>query len=203
MNNNNSETMNNKSEGGENGNGGGGVGGGDGIMNWQNAPLHVACLRIATPVDQLPRIDAELAQSQHVVTKYSALGQGLAVMIRSSINSWTTVHPTLSPIPKISNNNLRTCRQMACLIFLQQLPLTVICSRYIIYPIVVQKVPPRIHILSNAKLDSPLRKVQHLKLNFKRQFKKYGDDEIPIGELLEKLMRDADRTEINWLPEIC
>ncbi|XP_078433386.1 homeobox protein knotted-1-like 13 isoform X2 [Wolffia australiana] len=61
---------------------------GDGA--WQNAkykseilshPLyeqllsaHVACLRIATPVDQLPRIDAQLAQSQHVVSKYSVLG---------------------------------------------------------------------------------------------------------------------------------
>ncbi|KAM7276408.1 hypothetical protein ACFE04_018274 [Oxalis oulophora] len=69
------------------------TGGGDGIVNWQNArykaevlshPLyeqllssHVACLRIATPVDQLPRIDAQLAQSQHVVTKYSSLGHGL------------------------------------------------------------------------------------------------------------------------------
>ncbi|GFS34104.1 homeobox protein knotted-1-like 4 [Actinidia rufa] len=37
---------------------------------------HMACLRIATPVDQLPRIDAQLAQSQNVVAKYSALGQG-------------------------------------------------------------------------------------------------------------------------------
>ncbi|KAF5814424.1 hypothetical protein HanXRQr2_Chr03g0110881 [Helianthus annuus] len=27
-----------------------------------------------TPVDQLPRIDAQLAQSQHVVAKYSGLG---------------------------------------------------------------------------------------------------------------------------------
>ncbi|KAG0462892.1 hypothetical protein HPP92_021368 [Vanilla planifolia] len=35
---------------------------------------HVACLRIATPVDQLPRIDAQLAQSQHVIAKYSLLG---------------------------------------------------------------------------------------------------------------------------------
>ncbi|XP_057834827.1 homeobox protein knotted-1-like 13 isoform X2 [Cryptomeria japonica] len=78
---------------------GGGGGGGereadDGNDNhaaglWQNAkfkadilshPLyeqllsaHVACLRIATPVDQLPRIDAQLAQSQHVVSKYSLL----------------------------------------------------------------------------------------------------------------------------------
>jgi hypothetical protein len=60
--------------------------------DWQNAkckadilghPLydqllsaHVSCLRIATPVDQLPRIDAQLAQSQHVVAKYSVLGHG-------------------------------------------------------------------------------------------------------------------------------
>lgn len=60
--------------------------------NWQSAkckadilahPLyeqllsaHVQCLRIATPVDQLPRIDAQLAQSQHVVAKYSVLGHG-------------------------------------------------------------------------------------------------------------------------------
>ncbi|KAG6772855.1 hypothetical protein POTOM_024281 [Populus tomentosa] len=72
-----------------------GGGGGEAVVNWQNAkckadilahPLydqllsaHVACLRIATPVDQLPRIDAQLAQSQQVVAKYSALGshQGL------------------------------------------------------------------------------------------------------------------------------
>ncbi|KAJ9555105.1 hypothetical protein OSB04_009719 [Centaurea solstitialis] len=71
-------------------NGGGGDSEGEGALaNWQNArskaevlahPLyeqllsaHVACLRIATPVDQLPRIDAQLAQSQHVVSKYSAL----------------------------------------------------------------------------------------------------------------------------------
>ncbi|KAH7659981.1 Transcription factor MEIS1 and related HOX domain proteins protein [Dioscorea alata] len=69
---------------------GGDGGGGDG--GWQSAkykaeilahPLyeqllsaHVACLRIATPVDQLPRIDAQLAQSQHVVAKYSVLGGG-------------------------------------------------------------------------------------------------------------------------------
>ncbi|KAI4380976.1 hypothetical protein MLD38_007100 [Melastoma candidum] len=37
---------------------------------------HIACLRIATPVDQLPRIDAQLAQSQNVVAKYLALGGG-------------------------------------------------------------------------------------------------------------------------------
>ncbi|XP_044464231.1 homeobox protein knotted-1-like 3 isoform X2 [Mangifera indica] len=91
--NSNSENMNNnnnnKSEGVV-------VESGDGVMNWQNArykaeilthPLydqllsaHVACLRIATPVDQLPRIDAQLAQSQHVVAKYSAYGGGHAMV---------------------------------------------------------------------------------------------------------------------------
>ncbi|KAG2691424.1 hypothetical protein I3843_08G008700 [Carya illinoinensis] len=86
----------NKSEGGV------GVGvvvesGADGVMNWQNArykaeilshPLyeqllsaHVACLRIATPVDQLPRIDAQLAQSENVVAKYSALGHATPSMV--------------------------------------------------------------------------------------------------------------------------
>ena len=91
--NSNSDTINNnnKSEGVVVESVGGG-GAGDGAMNWQNGrhkaeilthPLyeqllsaHVACLRIATPVDQLPRIDAQLAQSQHVVAKYSALGGG-------------------------------------------------------------------------------------------------------------------------------
>ncbi|KAG4953908.1 hypothetical protein JHK87_039502 [Glycine soja] len=69
--------------------GGGGDSGGDAV-NWQigrwkaeilQHPLyeqllsaHVSCLRIATPVDQLPRIDAQLAQSQNVVAKYAAFG---------------------------------------------------------------------------------------------------------------------------------
>ncbi|KAE8126145.1 hypothetical protein FH972_020889 [Carpinus fangiana] len=37
---------------------------------------HVACLRIATPVDQLPRIDAQVAQSRRVLSKYSLLPKG-------------------------------------------------------------------------------------------------------------------------------
>lgn len=87
-----------KDYGGSSGGGGGGEltegdgSGGGGIMNWHNArykaeilshPLydqllsaHVACLRIATPVDQLLRIDAQLAQSQQVVAKYSAVSHG-------------------------------------------------------------------------------------------------------------------------------
>ncbi|KAI9117513.1 hypothetical protein K1719_011679 [Acacia pycnantha] len=38
---------------------------------------HVSCLRIATPVDQLPRIDAQLQQAQRVLEKYSGLGNGV------------------------------------------------------------------------------------------------------------------------------
>ncbi|XP_077238021.1 homeobox protein knotted-1-like 2 isoform X2 [Tasmannia lanceolata] len=70
---------------------------GEGVGAWQSArykadilshPLyeqllsaHVACLRIATPVDQLPRIDAQLAQSQQVVSKYSVLGYGNQLLV--------------------------------------------------------------------------------------------------------------------------
>lgn len=36
---------------------------------------HVACLRIATPVDQLPRIDEQLTESQNLVAKYYVVGQ--------------------------------------------------------------------------------------------------------------------------------
>ncbi|XP_022892668.1 homeobox protein knotted-1-like 3 isoform X2 [Olea europaea var. sylvestris] len=88
VNNNNNHSANDNNDLTESG--GGATG--DGVMNWHNArykaeilshPLyeqllsaHVACLRIATPVDQLPRIDAQLAQSQQVVAKYSALGHG-------------------------------------------------------------------------------------------------------------------------------
>ncbi|KAJ0030616.1 hypothetical protein Pint_14701 [Pistacia integerrima] len=44
---------------------------------------HVSCLRIATPVDQLPRIDAQLGQSQDVMAKYSALGNGAGHLVDS------------------------------------------------------------------------------------------------------------------------
>ncbi|CAA7039060.1 unnamed protein product [Microthlaspi erraticum] len=54
---------------------------------------HVACLRIATPVDQLPRIDAQLAQSQNVVAKYSTLdsaAQGLVAGDEKELDHFMT-----------------------------------------------------------------------------------------------------------------
>lgn len=43
-------------------------------MYEQLLAAHVACLRIATPVDQLPRIDSQLSQLHTVAAKYSTLG---------------------------------------------------------------------------------------------------------------------------------
>ncbi|GAB2274034.1 Homeobox protein HD-1 [Dionaea muscipula] len=34
---------------------------------------HVACLRVATPIDQLPLIEAQLSQSHHVLRSYASL----------------------------------------------------------------------------------------------------------------------------------
>jgi KNOX1 domain len=79
-------------DGGTGGDSAEGIAGATGDVAWENATqkaeilahpwyeqllsAHVACLRIATPVDQLQRIDEQLAQSQHVMAKYSALGAG-------------------------------------------------------------------------------------------------------------------------------
>ena len=65
----------------------------DGVEDWRSAsdkaailkhPMyeqllaaHVACLRVATHVDQIPRIDAQLSQLHTVAAKYSSLGVGM------------------------------------------------------------------------------------------------------------------------------
>lgn len=36
---------------------------------------HVACLRVATPIDQLPLIDAQLSQSHHLMRSYASQQQ--------------------------------------------------------------------------------------------------------------------------------
>ena len=76
----------------------------DGEANWQHTAeilshllyeqlpsAHVACLRIATPVDQLPRIDAQLTQSQQVFDKYSAATHGAD----DKRLGWGSHHPLL------------------------------------------------------------------------------------------------------------
>ncbi|XP_050210508.1 homeobox protein knotted-1-like LET12 isoform X2 [Mercurialis annua] len=51
---------------------------------------HVACLRIATPVDQLARIDTQLAQSQEVVAKYSVLANNAHLVDDKEIDQFMT-----------------------------------------------------------------------------------------------------------------
>lgn len=40
-------------------------------MYEQLLSAHVACLRVATPIDQLPLIDAQLTQSHHLLRSYA------------------------------------------------------------------------------------------------------------------------------------
>lgn len=40
--------------------------------------LHAACLRVGTPVDQLPSIDAQLLQAPNITAKYSILRDQIA-----------------------------------------------------------------------------------------------------------------------------
>ncbi|KAJ8772513.1 hypothetical protein K2173_027690 [Erythroxylum novogranatense] len=69
--------------------------------------------------------------------------------------------------------------------------------------IVVQEVSPGIHVLSNAKLDAPWHKAQRLKMNFEAMLNEYGESDLPIREMLKKLMRDTTKAERNVLPGIC
>lgn len=44
---------------------------------------------------------------------------------------------------------------------------------------------------------------QRLGLNFKKLLNKYGEDEVPVTEMVEKLMTDSDKADKNKLPGIC
>lgn len=70
-------------------------------------------------------------------------------------------------------------------------------------PILMQEVSPGIHVLTNAKLDSPWHKAQRLRLNFQKELIKYGESEIPVKELIPKLMKDKVKADKSKLPRIC
>ncbi|XP_023904487.1 uncharacterized protein LOC112016195 [Quercus suber] len=70
-------------------------------------------------------------------------------------------------------------------------------------PTLMQEVSPGIHVLSNAKLDSPWHKAQRLGLSFKERLAKHGKGEIPLKEMVEKLMRDTVKADESKLPHIC
>ncbi|KAF5462240.1 hypothetical protein F2P56_018263 [Juglans regia] len=70
-------------------------------------------------------------------------------------------------------------------------------------PIAIQEVSPGIHVLSNAKLDSPWHKAQRLGPSFKEQLCKYGKGEVPVKDMLKMLMRDTVKADESKLPHIC
>ncbi|XP_023746668.1 uncharacterized protein LOC111894802 [Lactuca sativa] len=66
----------------------------------------------------------------------------------------------------------------------------------------VTSVSPGVHVLSNASLDTPWPKAQRLEHGFKDVLNEYGEGEIPITELIDKLMRNTVKDDISMLPGI-
>ncbi|KAL3618094.1 hypothetical protein CASFOL_038415 [Castilleja foliolosa] len=66
----------------------------------------------------------------------------------------------------------------------------------------VTEVSPGIHVLSNAKLDSPWPKAQRLRCSFKDAVEKCFDDEISLKAITEALMNDTSKDDENELPGI-
>ncbi|XP_061351150.1 uncharacterized protein LOC133296215 [Gastrolobium bilobum] len=69
--------------------------------------------------------------------------------------------------------------------------------------ITIQEVSPGLHVLSNAKLDSPWHKALRLEMGFKEQLVKYGEGEIPVKEVIQKLMKDKTKAEESRLHHVC
>ncbi|KAE8680375.1 Tetratricopeptide repeat-like superfamily protein [Hibiscus syriacus] len=70
-------------------------------------------------------------------------------------------------------------------------------------PIAIQQVSPGLHVLSNAKLDSPWPKAQRLGKSFKQVLNKYGKNEVMVKEMVEKLTKDKVKADKSKLPGIC
>ncbi|GAB2300454.1 hypothetical protein Dimus_034496 [Dionaea muscipula] len=69
-------------------------------------------------------------------------------------------------------------------------------------PISIQEVSPGLHVLSNAKLDSPWPKAERLKIMFEKLL--HNESEIPIKHMAAyMIMRDTVKADKNRLPRIC
>ncbi|KAK1373746.1 Ser/Thr-rich T10 in DGCR region [Heracleum sosnowskyi] len=66
----------------------------------------------------------------------------------------------------------------------------------------IKPVSPGIHVLTNANLDTPWPKAQRVKQHFTNFLNMYANDECPIGEMSEKIMRDTIKDEKEMLPGI-
>ncbi|CAM8945595.1 unnamed protein product [Rhodiola kirilowii] len=66
-----------------------------------------------------------------------------------------------------------------------------------------QEVSPGIHVLSNAKLDSPWPKAVRLREKLKEMLEKQCNGEVNIPEMVEELLKDTTKADIRKLPGIC
>lgn len=66
----------------------------------------------------------------------------------------------------------------------------------------VIEVEPGIHVLSNASLDSPWPKAERLRESFKMRLDEFGEKELPMKEMIEKLMMDTVKDDESMLPRI-
>ncbi|KAF8013231.1 hypothetical protein BT93_I1177 [Corymbia citriodora subsp. variegata] len=66
----------------------------------------------------------------------------------------------------------------------------------------VSEVPPGIHVLSTASLDTPWPKAVRLRTNFEKFLEKHGSGELPAEEMADKLMTDATKADKTMLPGI-
>ncbi|KAG8364456.1 hypothetical protein BUALT_Bualt19G0130700 [Buddleja alternifolia] len=66
----------------------------------------------------------------------------------------------------------------------------------------VAQVSPGIHVLSNAKLDTPWPKAERLRHSFEEVMRKYCEAEISMEDITEKLMNDTTKDDESKLPHI-
>ncbi|RZC88076.1 hypothetical protein C5167_015877 [Papaver somniferum] len=67
----------------------------------------------------------------------------------------------------------------------------------------LQEVSSGVHVLSNAKLDSPWPKARSLRQNFNKLLRQYGEKELPVKDMVEELMEDTAKADKSRLPKIC
>ncbi|KAG0516335.1 hypothetical protein BDA96_10G353200 [Sorghum bicolor] len=68
-------------------------------------------------------------------------------------------------------------------------------------PATIQLVSPGLHVLSNARLDSPWQKAIRLGKNFRELLREHGGDEIEVKDIVERLMTDTTKADKDRLPK--
>ena len=58
------------------------------LMCEQLLAAHVACLRVATPIDQLPIIEAQLSHSEHLLRSYASTAVGFSHHDRHELDNF-------------------------------------------------------------------------------------------------------------------